>query len=32
MTGNVVFQATVVGEKGDKSTYWEGIKSNRVEL
>ena len=29
---NIVFQATVVGEKQDKSTYWEEIRSNPVSL
>jgi len=32
MSGEVVFQATVVGEKQDRSTYWEEIRSNPVSL
>merc|ERR1739842_138651 len=32
MTGEVVFVATVVGEKTDRSTYWDNIRSNSVKL
>jgi len=28
----LAFQATVVGEKTDRSTYWENIRSNSVKL
>ena len=28
----LAFQATVVGEKTERSTYWENIRSNSVKL
>ena len=31
-THTIYFQATVVGEKSDRSTYWEEIRSNPVSL